>query len=160
MVLKGDHFLTISGFIPSLEIIFSTSSTILYTPPNPKGRALVMSLVWSLKCPSHSKLFLPAAIAVRSTGAFYCVPSVCMSVPFISSLIWLSLVSYIGDGYSDIMDIWTSWIFGYHGYWGHHGYLDIMDNWTSWIFGHHSYSDIMDIRTSWIVGYHRYLRWT
>ena len=37
------------------------------------------------------------------------------------------------------MDIWTSWIFGCH------GYLDIIDSRTSWIYGHHGYSDIIDI---------------
>ena len=66
-----------------------------------------------------SIIFLPAGLAVRSTGAFYCdpyvCPYVCPYVPFISSLVWLSL----------LMDIWTSWIFGLHAYW------DIMANRTS-----------------------------
>ena len=37
------------------------------------------------------------------------------------------------------MDIWTSWIFGYH------GYSDIMDIRISGILGYQGYSDIMDI---------------
>ena len=66
--------------------------------------------------------FLPAAklSGLRERFSLRCM-YVCPSVPFISSLVWISLVSHIGDGYLDIMDIWTSWIFG------HHGYSDIMD---------------------------------
>ena len=66
------------------------------------------------------------------------------------------------------MDIWTSWIFGHHGYlditdirtsriFGHHGYFDITDMRTSWIFGHHGCPDITDVRTSWIFGHHGHL---
>ena len=81
--------------------------------------------------------------------------------------IWTSWI-FGHHGYLDIMDIRTSWIFGHHGYsdiidirtsriFGHHGYLDIMHTWTSWIFGHPGYSDTMDIRTSWIFRCHGYL---
>ena len=42
------------------------------------------------------------------------------------------------------MDIWISWIFGYH------GYLDVMATWILGIYGYHLYSDILAIRLSWI----------
>ena len=112
--------------------------------------------VFSLKL-----LFLPAAklsglrehFTLRSPSFSVVLRrSPSFSVCFIICLISHSLVSYIGDGYSDIMDIWTCrtwWIFG------HHGYLDIMDIRTSWILGHHEYLDIMDIQISFILGYHR-----
>ena len=50
----------------------------------------------------------------------------------------MRIFAFMGIIFNGYLDIWTSWIFG------HHGYLDIMDIWTSWIFGHHGYSDIMD----------------